>query len=502
MDKDIVELIKNYNGEYNKKEHPFLLFDLAHVNENDHTRVLMGILEFKDSMFLPSFLQMIGAPAISKIEMPPTDQRKAIGNKGTGFIDLYFEYKSGENDATTEKVIIENKIYDAGDSERQLARYIATAINAEMTSDEFDRIWGEWEKGENYETVFAEKDFSHIHLVYLTSDGLKKPEKESLPGFFRNNEDKDDKDNSIDAQHIKYYPINYIENILPWLENDVLPNMPYSDDGIAIAGIRQYVASLKAIFCGRGDSKVISDFVDKIKDKTARDKYYELMSVMSIVKSLTAKKEDSKNEKESGIMKEFEKEGINIEDLQIQPLVRDLRATATNIFSKDGNGLGEDWKLYFTPSAIFLYRQKWADLDTRKYSIPSIYFVTSTYNFLNAKNGDDNVVKWKLQVDHLDYRKGEENIKDPFKIGNHNKTAFYEIPSFKFGFDVNDTDSRKGYYGCVLNKLELGSYISLLDNVVDEVLNKESNDEIFQEYVLRRLAEEIKKISVQNNQKV
>lgn len=493
---NIIELIKNYMGEYNKKEHPFLLFDLAHVNENDHTRVLMGILEFKDSMFLPSFLQMIGAPAISKIKMPPTDQRRAIGNKGTGFIDLYFEYKS--NNVTPEKVIIENKIYDAGDSERQLARYIATAINAEMFPSAFNRIWEKWKNGENDETV-DNNEFSHIHVVYLTSDGSKKPEERSLPQYFGKYKD----GNLDEVKHINYYPINYIENIIPWLENDVLPNMPYYDDGIAIAGIRQYVASLKAGFCAKGDSDVISGFVDNnMKDKTDKNKYDELMSVMFNIKSLTEKKEDGKSEKGSDeiIKSKFKNEGINVEDLQLKPLVRDLRAAATNIFSKDGSELGGDWKLYFTPSAIFLYRQKWADLDTRKYSIPSIYFVTSTYNFLNAKKGDDNVVKWKLQVDHLNYRNVEKNKKDPFSIGNHNKTAFYETPSFKIEFDVDDLYSRKLYYKNVLGQLE--EYISLLDKVVEEVLNGKSDNGIFQEYVLERLAEEIKKITVQNNEMV
>ena len=44
----ITKLITDYIVNYNNQEHPFLLFDLAHVNENDHTRVLLSILKFNN----------------------------------------------------------------------------------------------------------------------------------------------------------------------------------------------------------------------------------------------------------------------------------------------------------------------------------------------------------------------------------------------------------------------------------------------------------------------
>ena len=137
----IIDLIKSYTIDYDKEEHPFLLFDLAHVNENDHTKVLMGILKFNNCQFLPSFVQAIGAPELKSVFSLPTDQKKAIGNKGTGFIDLYFECENAKG--AIEKVIIENKIYGASDTDCQLARYIATAINPEMSNDEFKKTWEE-----------------------------------------------------------------------------------------------------------------------------------------------------------------------------------------------------------------------------------------------------------------------------------------------------------------------------------------------------------------------
>ena len=102
----LIKLIKEYLGGFEKQEHPFLLFDLAHVNENDHTRVLSSILQF-DNEFLKSFLHSIGIiPVFKKFEEEPTTQKIAIGTKGNGFIDLYFKYSDEKGEE--QQVIIEN----------------------------------------------------------------------------------------------------------------------------------------------------------------------------------------------------------------------------------------------------------------------------------------------------------------------------------------------------------------------------------------------------------
>lgn len=481
----MAQLIIDYIGEYNQQEHPFLLFDLANVNENDHTKVLLGILQYNNFQFLPSFLHAIGAPEYLKIVEKPTDQKKAIGDKGDGFIDLFFQYESKNGEQ--EIFIIENKIYGAGDTNYQLARYIATAIDSKITNERFkNEIWEKWEKGENAD---VKCNFDHIHVVYLTSDGTKKPEKTSLPDYFRNY----DEDGNFEGNHINYYTINYLENIIPWLENDVLPNMPYSDDGIAIAGVRQYIESLKAEFYGKGNSQAINKYVETLRKTNADDVvlYNAILNTMNVVKDLVDKEKRNENKDKKNIKKlvgELKNEGIDVDDLpELHSMVRDLRSEATGIFSNDGSDLGGDWKLYFTPSFIFLYRQRWADLDTRKYSIPSIYFQTSTNIFLKGKN-----IKWKIQVDHLNYHNAENNKNQiPFDLGNHNKTAYYEIKDIDQGlsFDLNSVKSRKKYYCDLLGKMK--NYISIVDKVVNEIWNNRHTDEIFQEYALRRIAEEL-----------
>jgi hypothetical protein len=469
----IVQLIKDYVGDYNKQEHPFLLFDLAHINENDHTKVLLGILKFNNYMFLPSFLQAIGAPVYHNIKVPPTDQKPAIGNSGTGFIDLYFEYLSQKDD--TVKVIIENKIYGAGDTTYQLARYIATVIDSDIDNTTFEKdIWTQWRQNKDAQ-LSKEPDYSKIHVVYLTSDGTKKPDITSLPVFFRKNEDKDDEDGNFEGSHINYYPINYLENIIPWLENDVLPNMPYLDDGIAIAGVRQYLASLKVMFSNKGNSKVINEFVEVLGGNNISDteKYKKILSVMDDLRKLSDNKEPEETKellKRKELLKHIEEEGINVNDLQLQPMLRDLRNAATSIFSNDGSDMGGDWKLYFTPSFIFLYRQKWADLDTRKYSIPSIYFRASPKDFINNKT------RWRLQVDHLKPAQTK---------------PYFLIPINELEVDIDDAKSRKEYYKKLIDEKAIKEWIEKVDGIVENIQHNPS-DEPFQNVIL----EELKKSQV------
>ena len=482
---EIIDLIKSYTIDYDKEEHPFLLFDLAHVNENDHTKVLMGILKFNNCQFLPSFVQAIGAPELKSVISLPTDQKKAIGNKGTGFIDLYFECENANG--TTEIVIIENKIYGASDTDCQLARYIATAINPKMSNDEFKKTWEKWKKDDN-DPQFIEENFRNIHVVYLTSDGTKKPKLTSLPKYFGNSEDEDNVD--FEAKHINYYPINYLENIIPWLENDVLPQMPYFDEGIAIAGIRQYIASLKAMFSSKGNSDSIGKFVGELPDADV-ERYNQIIETMDLLKALSNVDSNKNNNAEEvdRIKKEINKdEKIELKDLQLQPLIRELRAAAIDIFSGDGAELGEDWKLYFTPSFICLYKQSWADLDSRKYSIPSIYLCgDQTNKFLTGKHPN-----WRLQVDHLgnNYEKFKDKVIEGLNLG----------PVARFVISGYDTTCKKPYLESKGTRMEyykniiinFDSIIKTTDGIVLDAaakLKEGSKDFNLQEFLLEKLIE-------------
>lgn len=398
-------LVAEFYKEYESKKGKFLLFDLADANENANTKVLKYLLQFKNHQFLNSFLNRIGLP-IPKGSITVGYQENAIGSKKTGFIDLYIQYDN-------EHIIIENKIYGAADTEKQLARYIAT-VN-DIGSD-FDR----W-----YDNPYVTKN---THVVYLTADGLKEPSDNSLPKALR--------------ELVNYYPISYANDILPWLEEEVMPNLPYLEDGMMIAGVRQYIAFLKQLMTNES-SEVVEEFVNSLNKKTDIEKYTVLLGAIS-----------SNNK--------------DVPENVLKSLRKDLENRAEAIFNGDVDG---GWVLHFTPSFVILYKKAWAALDTRKYSIPSLYLVgTPTKVFL--EKGQFNKVC--AQVDHLPI--GLLNQYPTVKSGNHGKTAEFDLTNKISGIscDANDSDSRKEFYKQIINACN--DKITLMDDAVAQAINNAGAD--------------------------
>ena len=426
---NIDTLITEYVEEYNKGNNGFLLFDLAHANENSHTKVLLSLLKYNNSSFLPSFLERLGLPNSIEYKYNDiyiSDQEVAISvknsGKAKGFIDLYIKYKA-EN-CKNVHVIIENKIYGAGDTKRQLARYIATIEGVKPI--DFDKWYDKPEIN------------SDIYVLYLTADGTKEPQKDSLPDIIKK------------CLGDKYIPINYQDNILPWLEEDVLPNIPFYKDGIMIAGIRQYIAYLYSM--RQEKVSLLSDF------------YFQNVGGSDVEKYKRIQKDIETIEK---------KIGKGNKDTILQSLKRELSVKAESIFMNDVEGIEDDWRIHFTPSFICLYKQSWADLDTRKYSIPSIYFCgDQTRKFLDGKNP-----KWKLQIDHLgnNYKIFEEDNEIPeLALG---PVARFDICGRvkNLTIDVKNRETRKEYYKQVIDVFS--DLIDKINNVVDAV--KKNNDENF-----------------------
>ncbi len=393
-------LVDEFCKEYESRNGKFLLFDLANANENANTKVLKFLLQYSTQQFLNSFLNRIGLPKPNG-PVSITDQEKAIGPTTTGFIDLYIQYGDVH-------IIIENKIYGAGDTEKQLARYIAT-VNG-VSNKDFD-VW--------YANPSVCKN---THVVYLTADGTKEPSDDSLPEELKS--------------LITYYAINYNDDILPWLEEDVMPNIPYADDGMMIAGVRQYIAFLKQLLTSES-SDVVNAFVEWLNGNDV-DNYYSLLGAI--------------NPKIK-----YEPENV------IKSLRKQLGARAEAIFSGDVEG---EWVLHFTPSFILLYKKSWAALDTRKYSIPSLYlYAGSTDYFLKNKC----LSTLTLGVDHL-----SPSMKVTFldlKFGNHDKSVAFELiknPDRITCSDINNQDARKDFYKEVVQKVQ--SVVEAIDNDVVSAL--------------------------------
>ena len=388
-------LVDEFYKEYESKNGQFLLFDLANANENANTKVLKHLLQYNRCQFLKPFLDRIGLPKPNG-SVSITDQEKAIGPKATGFIDLYIQYDDVH-------IIIENKIYGAGDSERQLARYVAT-VNG-VSDKDFDAWYANPSVCKN------------THVVYLTADGTKEPSADSMPEKLKT--------------LITYYTINYNDDILPWLEEDVMPNIPYADDGMMIAGVRQYIAFLKQLFTEES-SKVVDAFVEGLKGNDV-DNYVSLLRAGN--------------------------PRFDYDLSFLRSLRRQLRARAEAIFSGDVEG---EWVLHFTPSFIILYKNSWARLDTRKYSIPSLYlYAGSTKAFLN--NGCLSTLI--LSVDHLSPSlKGKYSMSN-LKYDTRGSNVAVQLPKPENKCsDINDPKARKDFYNHIINAIQ--NVVAIIDKDV------------------------------------
>ena len=428
----LLELLEKFYEEY-KKNDKFLLFSLANANENAHTKVLKYLLEYNKHQFLSSFLKKVDLPNTENIhEVSINGQMNAIGPKATGYMDLYISYGGT-------RVIIENKIYGAADTDKQLARYYATAMGIKNNDD-----FKEWCK-----RPYVAED-KNIYVIYLTADGTKKPNENSLPDNLKN----------------YYYAINYKDDILPWLEEEVLPQLTYATDGMMIAGVLQYIAYLKQ-FLAKESSAVINQFVKNL-GYNPKEKYEDLLSII-----------DKKNKKVlTDVQKSLcEKLSVSAEEIETvqKSFCRQIETCAEEIFSADVEG---EWVLHFTRTYIVLYKKSWAALDTRKYSIPSLYIYAGNTSYF-LKNGC--FEKLNLAVDHLS-PEAKNNFND-FKFGNHDKNIGFPLGEFgKIKCEnINDADERKEFYNNVIGKIEdevnIDDMVALLQNSVnpitpDKILDK------------------------------
>ena len=403
----LLELLEKFYEEY-KKNDKFLLFSLANANENAHTKVLKYLLEYNKNQFLSSFLKKVDLPNTENNKVIINGQMNAIGPKATGYMDLYISYGGT-------RVIIENKIYGAADTDKQLARYYATAMGIKNNDD-----FKEWCK-----RPYVAED-KNIYVIYLTADGTKKPNENSLPDNLKN----------------YYYAINYKDDILPWLEEDVKPNLSFGDDGMMIAGVLQYIAFLKQSLRDES-SQVVDSFVNNLQGTADNVKYKTLLNAIP----------QNKKEIPENVQKSLRKQ---------------LGAHAEAIFSGDVDG---EWMLHFTPSFILLYKKSWAALDTRKYSIPSLYINVGNTNYF-LKNGCFN--KFTLGVDHLSPE--AKSIYPRLTFTNHDKLVFFPLnnPSNIKCSDVDDPTARKDFYKQIIQQLQ--PIVDQIDQVVAGLLS--SGDKI------------------------
>ena len=197
------------------------LLDEIKANENAHTRILMKLLQFKEDgklAVLESFLDMV-------FRLCNSERRIYLGeprlNVNAEYIDGLILYHSQA------AFIIENKVKGAIDQTSQLANYVQKVTNKNIP-------------------------FESTYVIYLTYNGDKKVSESSLPSDLRRN------------LCNRFLPMNYRDHILPWLKEDVLPNLK-TKERILISAIEQYVDFLEGQFYKRDyQQKTMRNINDKI----------------------------------------------------------------------------------------------------------------------------------------------------------------------------------------------------------------------------------------------
>lgn len=215
--------------------------DNKRMYENAHTRILGAILQYNNCQFLESFLKRCGL----KVGYLPHSQEKI-------HVEVEYQYKKDNGKWTHKKgikrqdqesedycrpdcliwnpkqfaIIIENKINDAVETDHQVDNYISAVLDDSKT--------------------IGLKNENQIRVVYLGGDTFVMPTNQSLnkgkPFLIY----KGKKQGPPEAGK-NLSLISYKEDIIPWLEEDVLPQCPIGMSGLT-GGLLVYIDYLKKRF--------------------------------------------------------------------------------------------------------------------------------------------------------------------------------------------------------------------------------------------------------------
>jgi hypothetical protein len=188
-------------------EHPYRLnvIEELHINENGHSRILCRLLQYRSQNgtydFLNSLLSYIN---ITEKKNFPLKVVNPIITQEEERIDLWIRDREGGF-----AIILENKVCGAGDQSKQLYRYIQKTKKHGFKDEQ-------------------------IYVIYLPPNDYGEPSDDSWNGLKKQYED-------------RYARLSFQQNILLWLENDILPNIKYKDN-LLLTAVIQYIDYLKIYF--------------------------------------------------------------------------------------------------------------------------------------------------------------------------------------------------------------------------------------------------------------
>ena len=191
-----------------KRQLPYHInvIDELHINENAHSRILLKLLQFRNTKgeyeILESLLSYIKRKMHS-VQFKRIQFIKPLITQEEARIDLWIR-----DHATGYSVIFENKVYNAKDQEEQLSRYIDKTIE-----EGFDK--------------------NNIFVIYLPSDGHE-PADQSW-GTYK------------EEFRERYINLSFRNDILTWIKGEIFPNIHFKDVYLNSA-VSQYIDYLEGYF--------------------------------------------------------------------------------------------------------------------------------------------------------------------------------------------------------------------------------------------------------------
>lgn len=247
------------------------VIDELHINENGHSRILCKLLCFVNDKGEYELLESL-LDYIKRNSHLPEFERIIVGNpiitQEICRIDLWVRAKDKKY-----AIIFENKIYNAVDQEAQLSRYIDKTIADGFTPN-------------------------NIFVVYLSQLG-KDPDPQSWGNWAQ-------------TFSTRYLKLSFNEDILNWLQQDVLPNIREKDVFLKTA-IYQYIDYLEGLFYKRtidntmnmNLDKLISDHFELDKCKNDKERACLLQEKMNELQDLIQKMQSLKEKTRQNIFEEW-----------------------------------------------------------------------------------------------------------------------------------------------------------------------------------------------------
>ena len=207
-------------------KHPYHLniIDELHINENAHSRILCKLLQYRADNGCYEFLQSLLSFINEKYQRDDSKDffsKVHINNptitQEVERIDLWVKEKGKY------AIIFENKVCGATDQDTQLCRYIEKTKRLDFSDNQ-------------------------IYIIYLP------PTKECDPSDYTWGEGHNGTTLKKDYEN-RFFKTPYKEDILPWLEDYVLPNIR-NKDVMLLSAVTQYIDYLKGYLFSRNTNNM------------------------------------------------------------------------------------------------------------------------------------------------------------------------------------------------------------------------------------------------------